>query len=234
MPYLTYNVKEYFDRITDTTDNEILDFGCNHANFMLHDVSIKNYTGLDINNTLIEQNKKLFPTQKWIHYPHYNWQYNCNFLLKSIWPLTTQNQYDLIVAFSVFTHTDFSEFKSTFEKLKTHLKPKGKILPTFISTKHEEQIRVIFDYRKEYFKNYDLIKEIQDSNTATIAVNTESKQIHFFKNMLTIPRFSNETYFLTFYNDEWLASMLDAPVVDVTDQFEGIMRVQKCLSYTHP
>jgi len=234
MTYLTYNVKAYFDRITDTANKSILDFGCNHANFILYNEGISNYTGLDINNALVEKNKELFPNRKWIHYPNYNWQYNCRFSLESIWPLSSHHQYDLIVAFSVFTHTDFNEFKNTFEKLKTHLRPKGQILPTFISTKHEEQIRVIFDHRKEYFEDYDLIKEIQNSDTATIAVNTASKQIHFFKNMLSIPRFSNETYFLTFYNDDWLSNMLDAPVVDVTDQFDGIMGVQKCLSYTHP
>jgi SAM-dependent methyltransferase len=232
MTYLTYNVKAYFDKITDTRKKSVLDFGCNHANFLLNNNSPCKYTGLDINKDIVAQNKELFPRRKWIHYPHYNWQYNCKFLQSSKWPL--KHSYDIIVAFSVFTHTDFSEFKTTFERLKKHLNPGGRILPTFISTKNAAYLKTIFEHRKEYFNGHDLIDEIQSCNTVTIAVNTKSKQIHLLKNMLEIPRFSNETYFLTFYNDEWLASNLNAEVIDVTEHFEGILGVQKCISYIHP
>ena len=52
--YLKYNVRDYLESIVDIKDKKVLDFGCNHANFLPW---TGDYTGYDIDKQVIEQNK---------------------------------------------------------------------------------------------------------------------------------------------------------------------------------
>ena len=222
--YLTYNVKQYFDKIVDFNNKSVLDFGCNQGNFLLGERNYKNYTGLDIDENIIKSNNKNFPEHNWLHYKNYNWQYNVNYTDKE-WP--TLNHYDVAVAYSVFTHTDFVEFYDTVSKLTNTC---DIVLPTFLSNLDKNNIKEVLQHRSEYFDMYtdDLVEQIYNKKTVSVLVTT-GKQIHVIENMHNIPHADNTEYMLTFYNDDWLKKKFSCEIVDVTPQFDGILGTQKCL-----
>jgi 2-polyprenyl-3-methyl-5-hydroxy-6-metoxy-1,4-benzoquinol methylase len=229
--YLTYNVKEYFDKIYNFQNKSVLDFGCNHGNFLSGENNFSSYTGLDINKNIIEKNKIQFSQHKWIYYPNYNWQYNNNINTATEWPVL--DFYDVTVAFSVFTHTDFNEFKNTLKKLNNHTRT---ILSSFMSTTNVELIKLILEHRPEYFNHYinELVDKIYNKNNISLIVSKNNNQIHVLENMLELPKTNNSIYMLTFYNDDWLQEQLQGEIFDITDNFEGILGTQKCLKLSTP
>ena len=234
MTYLTYNVRDYFEYITPLDNKKILDFGCNHANFLLTPFT-GTYVGLDIDKDIIDKNKNLYPEHEWIYYKNYNFQYNCNNNITREWPLL-DTDFDHILAFSVFTHTDFLEFSETVDLLKKHVNDKGSILTTFISTKNKEIIRAVLNHRSNLFDDYieEITDKIYNSNICYVAVNFSSKQIFIYENLEHLPPLSNGTYFLSFYNDEWLQDKLKGDIIDVSHNFNDIKETQKCLKLSIP
>lgn len=229
MTYLTYNVREYFELIKSLNNSRILDFGCNHANFLLNDFDGE-YIGLDIDKVLVDKNKIKYPQHQWIHYDNYNYQYNCKLDTTDEWP-NIPKSLDTIIAFSVFTHTDYSEFEYTIGKLRNCLNSSGTILATFLSTTEKENIIKVLKHRTEFFegKEEEIADKIYNKKIVYLFVNIASKQIFILENLLELPKFSNETYLLTFYNDDWIAKKLGGEVVDVRKHFTNIMSTQKCL-----
>ena len=113
--YLEYDVRAYFEQYTQFEGKSVLDFGCNRANF----VRFKphgNYVGMDIKEDTINKNKFEFPHYKFEYYNGYNYMYNKN----GDEDLTLENNFDVCVAFSVFTHHTFEETKDILATLKKH------------------------------------------------------------------------------------------------------------------
>jgi len=226
--YLTYNVAEYFNSIVSLENKKILDFGCNHANFLRFGYQ-GDYTGVDVDKKIIEENKKEFTNYKFIHCNNHNNQYNVtNKKLK----LTLDTRYEIICAFSVFTHTCFNEFKETIQNLKKYLSEDGKILATFIEIQDESSIRLMFDYRKDLLENIDIdtfLLNIKGCNTVSFAVSLETRNVDIYYNEFYINDYNSPTYFITMYNGNWLANNLDGKIVDVTKKFNDIRSAQKCI-----
>jgi len=228
MTYLTYDVKEYAESIVDLKDKKVLDFGCNHANFLPWG---GDYTGYDINKQVIEQNKIDYPDCVWLQQDVYNWQYNHTGRNTHDWNMFLK--YDIIFAFSVFTHTDLKEFKITTKNFNRHLNEGGNILATYVSLNDTINLHRIFNHRKELFDDIPrLVKELSGLNNAVVAVVMETKQLMVFKNIETIPKFTNETYFLALYDDDFISKTMNAKVINNTHMFGGIMGSQKCLYFT--
>lgn len=229
MSYLKYNVRDYVESIVDLKGKKVLDFGCNHANFLPWD---GDYTGYDINKEVIEQNKIDYPEHIWLDQDVYNWQYNHTGKDSHDWNMFSK--YDIIFAFSVFTHTDLSEFKKTTKNLKCHLNEGGDILATYISLNDAKNLHDVFSHRKELFGDIpSLIEELSGLNNAVVAVVMETKELMIFKNIETIPKFTNETYFLALYDDDFISETMNARIINNTNMFGGIMGSQKCLYFTH-
>ena len=125
--YLEYDVRAYFEQYTQFEGKNVLDFGCNHANFIRFKPH-GNYTGIDIKEHKINKNKFDFPNYKFEYYDGYNYMYNP----KGQEELTLKNHYDVCVAFSVFTHHLFEETQDIVETLKEHC---GQIYFTYFSNK---------------------------------------------------------------------------------------------------
>lgn len=232
--YLTYNVRDYFESIVPLDNKKILDFGCNHANFLLTPFN-GTYVGLDIDKDIIDRNKSLYTNQYWVHYKNYNFQYNNNNMITREWPLL-DTDFDYVLAFSVFTHTDFLEFSNTVDLLKKHIKKQGSILSTFISTQNIEIIKAVLNHRINLFTGHieEITDRIHKSNISYVAVNLCSKQIFVYENIEHLPPFSNDVYFLSFYNDDWLQDKLKGTIIDVTYNFDDIRGTQKCLKLSIP
>ena len=125
--YLEYDVRAYFEQFTQFEGKTVLDFGCNHANFVRYKPH-GNYTGIDIKEHKINKNKFDFPHYKFEYYNGYNYMYNP----KGDAELELKNHYDVCVAFSVFTHHTFEETKDILEKLKEKC---GEVYLSYFSNK---------------------------------------------------------------------------------------------------
>lgn len=225
--YIRYRVKNYFSHlIPEWEDKKILDWGCNHANFLKFYPKVDyDYTGVDIDKNIIEQCKNEYPEQKWLSYETFNWQYSAS--RKDEWP--ELEKYDYILAFSVYTHTDLASFLKDINRLKKHLHPGGKIMCTFFSNTIGSSWSQIVNYRYEYFGKEDLSlwTMIEQSNTISFSVRNGQKQI--FRNVTEIPKFKTD-YFVTYYDDKYLEAITGGKVIDVNKNYHrGIMSHQKCL-----
>jgi 2-polyprenyl-3-methyl-5-hydroxy-6-metoxy-1,4-benzoquinol methylase len=225
--YLVYDVREYFEKIIPLSNKKILDFGCNHGNFLTKNFN-GDYTGLDVIKDIIIENKKKWPEHKWIHYENYNPQYAPNQITKE---LILPEKYDAILAFSVFTHTSFIEYKNTIEKLKKYLNINGKILTTYISIKNIQAIEKMFENRRDLFYNKEeiILQRMHNANTYSFMIDLKTNEFNDFKNQIDLPKVTSNKYFITLYDDEWLQNMLKGNVIDVTNNFNDIRSAQKCL-----
>ena len=131
----------YFDQQLDHPDwngKTILDFGGNEGNLLLDKnctIRPENYYCLDVLNEALEVGRRRFSEAHWIHYNHYN----CSFNPEGIHDLPLPDmgvEFDLILAFSVFTHTTREEMQSLIAALKTRLAPGGTLAFTFIDPHH--------------------------------------------------------------------------------------------------
>lgn len=149
--YFKYDVRKYFEQYTSFETKSVLDFGCNHGNFVRYQ-SHHDYTGIDINKAIIEQNKEQYPGCEWIHYDGYNKMYNPN----GTEELTLDRDYDVGVLFSVITHMEKDEAIETIQKLKERCKT---LYVTFYSHTNQQALNNICRYRKLALPDWSKIME---------------------------------------------------------------------------
>jgi SAM-dependent methyltransferase len=128
---------DYFDRQLDHPDwsrKTVLDFGGNAGN-LLRDpgctIEPANYYCVDVLREALEEGRNKFPAAHWTHYN----RYNCSFNPDGIPDLPIPNlgvAFDMILAYSVFTHTTRDEMHDLVEQLRSRLAPEGLLAFTFI------------------------------------------------------------------------------------------------------
>jgi SAM-dependent methyltransferase len=127
----------YFDHqldYPDWRDKLVLDFGGNEGNLLLdHYCSIRheNYYCLDVIKEALEVGRMRHPQAHWIHYN----RYNCSFNPEGIKALPIPKmdvQFDVVLAYSVFTHTSREEMHDLVGQLTELLAPGGTLAFTFI------------------------------------------------------------------------------------------------------
>jgi SAM-dependent methyltransferase len=136
----------YFDEQLDHpdwSDKLVLDFGGNRGN-LLHDpacvIPHRNYYCLDVISEAIDEGRKAFPAAHWGHYNRYNRSFNPEGI--PALPVPDPGvRFDVILAYSVFTHTTFEEMKDLVRQLETRLAPGGTLAFTFI----DPHWRPVFD-----------------------------------------------------------------------------------------
>ena len=127
----------YFDaqlEHLDWSNKSVLDFGGNRGN-ILHDPGCKirqqNYYCVDVIREAIEEGRKSFPEAHWYHYD----RYNCSFNPDGVADLPVPDfgrSFDIILAYSVFTHTTLEEMRDLVAQLTTRLARGGTLAFTFI------------------------------------------------------------------------------------------------------
>ena len=136
----------YFDEqldYPDWSDKLVLDFGGNRGN-LLHDPSCRirheNYYCLDVIRDAIDEGRKTFPGAHWVHYDRYNRSFNP----EGVPDLPVPDlgvKFDVILAYSVFTHTTFEEMKELVGQLETRLAPGGTLAFTFIDPHYGKNLQ---------------------------------------------------------------------------------------------
>jgi SAM-dependent methyltransferase len=135
----------------DYSQAKVLDFGCNQGNYLYHARNIVNpsrYIGIDLNFLSIEAAKTKHPEYKFVHYnkwhPSYNPFGNKNIKLTDF----VDTDFDVVIAYSVLTHTTIKETKRILDELYHVIKPGGTILFTIWLTEH-------------FYNFYNCVKHIQ-------------------------------------------------------------------------
>jgi SAM-dependent methyltransferase len=127
----------YFNRQLDYPDwrgKAVLDFGGNVGNLLLDpDCTIRqeDYYCVDVIREAIEEGRERFPRAHWVHYN----RYNCSFNPDGVEALPVPDmgvEFQMILAFSVFTHTTREEMNDLVGQLRARLAPGGALAFTFI------------------------------------------------------------------------------------------------------
>lgn len=126
----------YFDRQLQGPSwkgSKILDFGGNVGGFLVSAgkrVDHDDYWCLDLNPGAIEQGGRNFPRAHFFHYNRYSSQYNPSGVRNLAVP-DMGLKFDIILAFSVFTHTHRDEMLELVGQLRNMLRPQGVLAFTF-------------------------------------------------------------------------------------------------------
>jgi len=135
----------YFDRQLDYPDwgsKQVLDFGGNEGNLLLdHNCAIRpeKYYCVDVISEALEEGRKRFPQAHWIHYN----RYNCSFNPHGVMDLRIPDmgvEFDVILAYSVFTHTTREEMHNLVRDLQSRLAPGGVLAFTFIDPHYKPRL----------------------------------------------------------------------------------------------
>jgi len=127
----------YFDRQLDHPDwsgKRVLDFGGNAGNLLRDEnctIEPQNYYCVDVLKEALAEGATRFPQAHWIHYD----RYNCSFNPEGVSELEVPDagtEFDMILAYSVFTHTTRPEMNDLVQQLLRRLKPEGVLAFTFI------------------------------------------------------------------------------------------------------
>jgi len=136
----------YFDQQLDRPDwlgKRVLDFGGNKGNLLLDPacaIRHQDYYCLDVINEAIEEGRRMFPEAHFIHYD----RYNCSFNPEGVRDLPIPDlgvEFDVILAYSVFTHTTFEEMKALVGQLHQRLARGGILAFTFIDPQWNGNLR---------------------------------------------------------------------------------------------
>jgi len=112
---------------------KLLDFGGNVGTFLAgagHRVDHNDYWCLDLNLDVVEQGRRTYPRAHFVHYNRYSSQYNPHGDRHLPIP-DCGIKFDIIMAFSVFTHTDGNEMIELVGSLRSMLAPAGVLAFTF-------------------------------------------------------------------------------------------------------
>jgi SAM-dependent methyltransferase len=135
----------YFDQVLDHPvwkGSKVLDFGGNVGTFLESagdNVAHKDYWCVDLNTEVIEQGRRAFPKANFVHYNRYNSQYNPDGIRNLKIP-DNGVRFDIILAFSVFTHTDLGEMIELVESLRNMLAPAGVLAFTFCDQRYDRSL----------------------------------------------------------------------------------------------
>lgn len=112
---------------------KILDFGGNVGSFLVvggEQVDHEDYWCIDLNPAVVEEGRRIYPRAHFVHYNRYSSQYNPNGVRYLPIP-DCGVDFDIILAFSVFTHTDRSEMLELVGALRSLLTRDGVLAFTF-------------------------------------------------------------------------------------------------------
>lgn len=135
----------YFDHLLHRPAwkrSRVLDFGGNVGGFLVggsDKVDHNNYWCLDLNRDAVEQGRRNYPRANFMHYNRYSSQFNPNGVRHLPIP-DLGLKFDIILAFSVFTHTHEKEMLDLVGQLRDMLAPGGVIAFTFTDPRYDRSL----------------------------------------------------------------------------------------------
>ena len=130
----------YFDQQLGSPDwkgKRILDFGGNCGNLLKDPkspIDEDKYWCIDVSRDGVSQGQQDFPRGHWIFYDRHNFQFNPTGV-RGLKVPDTEQEFDFILAYSVFTHTDKAEMIELVEQLRSILADSGVLAFTFFDAR---------------------------------------------------------------------------------------------------
>jgi len=127
----------YFDEQLDHPEwknKKVLDFGGNTGGLLLSQgctIQPQNYFCMDVLKEALDYGRQRVPQAHWIHFN----RYNCSFNPEGVAGLPVPDtgvEFDIILAYSVFTHTTREEMNDLVGQLRRRLAPDGTFAFTFV------------------------------------------------------------------------------------------------------
>src|ERR1051325_10621588 len=113
---------------------DVLDFGGNVGNILQDPnstIDVERYWCIDVVKDAVELGKKIYPRAHWLHYDRYCFFFNPYGVPHLKLPEIEQ-QFDYIVAYSVFSNTSLTDMVELVTELKRLLKKGGALAFSFI------------------------------------------------------------------------------------------------------
>lgn len=135
----------YFDQLLEGWDwsgKRILDFGGNVGGFLVgagDHIDHDDYWCLDPTQDAIERGRSEFPRAHFVFYNRYSSYFNPNGIRNLPVP-DLGLKFDIILAFSVFTHTHRNEMLELVEQLRRMLAPQGVLAFTFFDPDYDQSL----------------------------------------------------------------------------------------------
>jgi SAM-dependent methyltransferase len=135
----------YFDQVLDHPvwrGRRILDFGGNVGGLLAgagNNIDHADYWCIDLNRAAVEIGRRRYPRAHFVHYDRYSSQFNpvgVRYLPVPDCALT----FDIILAFSVFTHAHQIEVKELVHQLESMLEPNGVLAFTFCDARYDRSL----------------------------------------------------------------------------------------------
>lgn len=212
--------KELFPDYQPT--EKVLDFGGNRGNLLYHSsggITDHNYTSIDVSTTALELGKQDFPNATFIHNNKWNWMYNPKGVeLPHYWPLQKKfpevdYKQDYIFAYSVFTHTDLTEFVETLEWLNWF--DFKKLAVSVLDINRDEIHKFFYDKRIEDYGQCVDLSEMKGKNIAYLYNNETILYDKISAYKLDVQ------HFLSLYNIDFLVETLGEYGFNVTIERPG-------------
>jgi len=134
---------------------DILDFGGNIGNILLDSnctIEEERYWCIDVIKAAIEKGRQTTPKAHFIHYNRYSFGFNPKGIKNLEIPQLDQ-RFDLILSYSVITHTKHLELNEIVNHLRSLLKDNGKLAFTFMDHNHVS--------RPQFYKGNNLQSRIE-------------------------------------------------------------------------
>jgi len=200
----------------DVNFNNVLDFGGNRGNLLYFSegkIKESNYTCIDVSIESIKSGWKEFPLSDFLYYDRYNWAYNHNGKkeITLFDPKKHFKRYDVIWAWSVFSHTDYNELVETLSWM-IDLSPK-RIVVSFLSD--DLKIKKFF-FDKRVVQYGDCVNFLDCTENILILTNNDS----IYKNIKTFPIPMNVSEMVTFYDINFLMSELKKEFCGISIKLE--------------
>lgn len=135
----------YFDQVLGGPawkGRKVLDFGGNIGTFLVgagDRVDHDDYWCIDLNREVIDRGRQAYPRAHFVHYDRYSSQYNPHGTRYLPIP-NCGLEFDIIVAFSVFTHMHQSEMFELVEQLRSMLSSAGVLAFTFTDARYDRSL----------------------------------------------------------------------------------------------
>ena len=191
MQYLP--TSDYFSNYLEwDTEQTILDFGSNCGNLLRSNKIINDnqYTGIDVYKKAIDIGRALRPNANWIWYDRFNPVYNPtgNKTLPNF-----DKKFDIIISYSVFTHTTANDMVEMIDHLFSYLKEGGSMYFTYCNIKQKPLV--------DWFRN---------RRGPTCDEVPDDKDFVYLTDDRTTTDYPSEkcVHFVSFYNEEWLTRLL--------------------------
>ena len=135
----------YFDQVLDRPDwrgRKILDFGGNVGGLLAgagSSIEHADYWCVDLNRAAVAEGQRRYPQAHFAHYDRYSSQFNPGGIRHLPVP-DCGLKFDIILAFSVFTHAHQTEVKELVNQLQVMLAPKGTLAFTFCDARYDRSL----------------------------------------------------------------------------------------------